>query len=816
MSSDANVIWFENLARGDVALVGGKNSSLGEMVQQLAERGIRVPSGFATTADAYRAYLAANDMNDLIAENLSRLQSGSITLHQAGTRIREAIASGEWPQQIRQAIVQSYADLCGRAGVEDVPVAVRSSATAEDLPDASFAGQQETFLNVRGEAALLQACRRCYASLFTDRAISYRETKGFEHEKVALSIGVQRMVRSDIGGSGVMFSIDTESGFDKVVLINAAWGLGENVVQGAVSPDEYEVYKPFLGKPALKPIVEKARGAKEIKMIYGGEGEAQTRNVPTSKAERAAFVLSDHEILELAQMAVTIEDHYGQPMDMEWAKDGETGELFIVQARPETVQSRAEAGALKSYAVRKAGKEICRGLSVGEAVAAGRVCLIEHARDIDRFVDGAILVTSTTDPDWVPIMKRAKAVITDHGGRTSHAAIVSRELGLPAIVGTGNATHILHDEQLVTISCAEGDEGRVYEGIAEYTVEELSLGDVPKTRTKVMLNMANPSAAMRWWRLPAAGVGLARMEFVVNSAVQIHPMALVKFDDLGDEAAKARIADLTRGYDDKPQYFVDTLARGLSRIAAVSYPNPVIVRMSDFKTNEYAELLGGHEFEPKEENPMIGFRGASRYYSPLYREGFQLECRAIGKLRGEMGFDNVIVMIPFCRTPEEADRVLEVMREAGLERGRDGLQVYVMGEIPSNVILADEFAKRFDGFSIGSNDLTQLTLGVDRDSEQLAELFSEASPAVIWMIETLIARAHDAGAKVGLCGQAPSNDPAFARLLVEAGIDSISVTPDSFVAVKHHVADAERDLASGSKNTAPSSARTGSPAHLGT
>ncbi|SFP76366.1 phosphoenolpyruvate synthase [Tranquillimonas alkanivorans] len=790
--STLSVIWFENLARGDVALVGGKNSSLGEMVQQLGAKGIRVPDGFATTSDAFRAYLRANRLNDTMRETLGRLDDHKITLHQAGTRIREAIEQGDWPDEIEEAIRDSYRELCRRAGVDDVSVAVRSSATAEDLPDASFAGQQETFLNVRGEKALLAACRRCYASLYTDRAISYRQAKGFEHEKVALSIGVQRMVRSDIGGSGVMFSIDTESGFDKVVLINAAWGLGENVVQGAVSPDEYEVYKPFLDRRELSPILEKTRGAKEIKMIYAGAEGGETKNVPTSKAERGSFVLEDDEIVELARMAATIEDHYGQAMDMEWARDGETGELFIVQARPETVQSRADAGALKSYSVGKAGKEITRGLSVGDAVAAGRVCLIESAKDIDRFVDGAILVTSTTDPDWVPIMKRASAIITDHGGRTSHAAIVSRELGLPAIVGTGNATHVLHDEQEVTVNCSGGDTGIVHEGVAEYEVEELRLDDIPQTKTRIMLNLANPTAAFRWWRLPAEGVGLARMEFVVNNAVKVHPMALIGYDQLRDEEAKAQIAELTRGYEDKPKYFVDELARGLSRIAAVYYPKPVIVRMSDFKTNEYAELLGGRAFEPKEENPMIGFRGASRYYSPAYRDGFALECRAIRKLREEMGFDNVIVMIPFCRTPDEADRVLEVMRENGLERGRDGLQVYVMGEVPSNVILAHAFAERFDGFSIGSNDLTQLTLGVDRDSEALAELFQESNPAVLWMIETLIARAHEAGRKVGLCGQAPSNDPAFARLLVKAGIDTISVTPDSFVQVKRHVAEAER------------------------
>ena len=786
-----NVMWFENLSRGDVALVGGKNSSLGEMVQQLGKRGIKVPSGFATTADAYRTYLTANGLDALIDDVIGRWQDHKISLHEAGSQVRSMILAGNWPGQIEADILASYRELSRRAGVDNVPVAVRSSATAEDLPDASFAGQQETYLNVRGEAAVLASCRRCFASLFTDRAITYRQMKGFGHTKVALSIGVQRMVRSDTGGSGVMFSIDTESGFDKVALINAAWGLGENVVQGAVNPDEYQVYKPFLDRPDLTPIVDKKMGAKEIKMIYANQQGGETRNVPTSKAERAAWVLSDAEILDLARMAVTIETHYGQPMDMEWARDGDTGELFIVQARPETVQSRADAGAIKSYAVTKAGKTLIRGLSVGSSVAAGRVSIIQSARDIDRFVDGSILVTSTTDPDWVPIMKRASAIVTDHGGRTSHAAIVSRELGLPAIVGTGNATHILHDEQEVTVSCAGGAEGVIYEGIAEFEAKDLRIDDLPRTRTQIMLNLANPSAAFRWWRLPFDGVGLARMEFVVNNAIKVHPMALVHFDRLKDEVAKAEIAEMTKGYADKTEFFVDGLSRGLSQIAAVAYPRPVIVRMSDFKTNEYAELLGGHEFEPREENPMIGFRGASRYYSPRYEEGFALECKAIARLRNEMGFDNVVVMIPFCRSPREADKVLDVMRKHGLERGRDGLEIYVMSEIPSNVILAEEFASRFDGFSIGSNDLTQLTLGIDRDSDELAELFDESDPAVLWMIQSLIARAHKAGAKVGLCGQAPSNDPAFAKLLVQAGIDSISVTPDSFIAVKRHVATAE-------------------------
>ena len=791
-ADNRQVIFFEDVTRGDGAIVGGKNASLGEMVRALGAKGVQVPPGFATTAHAYRAYLAANDLGSGIADQMARLSDGKLSLHEVGTAIRKMIVDADWPRDTEAAIVAAYRELGERTGIATPAVAVRSSATAEDLPDASFAGQQETFLNVRGEKALLSACRRCYASLFTDRAITYRQIKGFDHEQLALSVGVQLMVRSDIGGSGVMFSIDTESGFDKVVLINAAWGLGENVVQGAVNPDEYQVFKPFLDQPGLTPILEKRLGAKEKKMIYSDASGGDTRNVPTSKAERAAFVLSDDEILALARHARTIEEHYGQPMDMEWARDGETGDLYIVQARPETVQSRLTADGFKSYTVTAKGDVLLKGLSVGAAAVCGQVCLIETAADIDRFVDGAILVTSTTDPDWVPIMKRAAAIVTDHGGRTSHAAIVSRELGLPAIVGTGDATHILHDQQQITVSCAEGEEGFVYAGHAEITVEEQSLGAVADTKTDVMLNLANPAAAFRWWRLPTDGVGLARMEFVVNSAVKVHPMALVNYDALTDEAARHEIAELTKGYADKTDYFVDHLSRGLSRIAAFCHPRPVIVRMSDFKTNEYAELLGGRQFEPHEENPMIGFRGASRYYSDLYRAGFALECRAIRHLREVIGFDNVIVMIPFCRTPQEADRVLKVMAENGLARGKNGLQVYVMCEVPSNVILAKKFAERFDGFSIGSNDLTQLTLGVDRDSEMLAPLFKEDDPAVLWMIETVIREAHKAGSKVGFCGQAPSNDPAFARTLVGFGIDSISVTPDSFLNVKRNVAEAEK------------------------
>jgi pyruvate, water dikinase len=786
-----HVIWLEQLGRDDVARVGGKNASLGEMVRNLDQKGVRVPPGFATTADAYWRYVEANDLRETIADSLAALAAGHASLAEVGTTLRRAFLRGTWPPDIAEAIRAAYRELGRRAGKADVDVAVRSSATAEDLPDASFAGQQETYLNIRGETALLDACRRCFASLFTDRAISYRNAKGFDHLKVALSVGVQRMVRSDLNGAGVMFSIDTETGFDKVVLINAAWGLGENVVQGAVDPDEFQVFKPLLSQPALIPIIEKKLGEKAQKMIYTKDGDRPTRNVPTSKAERAAFVLDDQDILTLARWACVIEDHYGRPMDMEWAKDGETGEIFIVQARPETVQSAKQASAFKSYRIKSKGRQLLAGLSIGDAVVTGRVCLIESPRDIGRFVDGAILVTQTTDPDWVPIMKRAAAIVTDHGGRTSHAAIVSRELGLPAIVGTGNATHVLHDEQEVTVSCAEGDEGFVYEGHAEYETEELDLQNVPATRTQVMLNIANPAAAFRWWRIPADGVGLARMEFVVSNHIKVHPMALVHYDKLQDEEAKRTIADLTRGYADKTEYFVDRLARGLARIAAAYYPKPVIVRMSDFKTNEYADLIGGAAFEPKEENPMLGFRGASRYYSPRYQAGFALECQAIRRLRQDMGLKNVVVMIPFCRSTKEADRVLAVMADSGLKRGENGLEVYVMCEIPSNVILARSFAERFDGFSIGSNDLTQLTLGVDRDSAELAGLFDEQDEAVKWMIESVIAEARNANAKVGLCGQAPSDHPEFAEFLVTCGIDSMSVSPDSFIAVKQHVAQAE-------------------------
>ncbi|HEY9878327.1 MAG TPA: phosphoenolpyruvate synthase [Leptolyngbyaceae cyanobacterium] len=788
------VRWFDGLTNQDVELVGGKNASLGELIGALKEKGVQVPYGFATTSAAYWHYIQTDDLKDRIYDHLERFRTGKESLAETGKAIRKAFLSTPFPEEIAEPIRQAYRELSQQYGRDEVDVAVRSSATAEDLPDASFAGQQETFLNISGEKELLHACRECYASLFTNRAISYREEKGFDHLSVALSIGVQKMVRSDKAAAGVMFSIDTESGFPNVVLITGSWGLGEMVVQGSVTPDQYSVFKPLLNKDGLSPILEKTLGDKAKKMVYGPEGGKSTRVVKTSGKERESYVLDDAEILQLARWACIIEQHYGLPMDMEWAKDGDTGELFIVQARPETVQSQKTAGSLKTYRLKEPGEKILTGLSIGEAIASGKVCRVLSAKDIDQVQDGSILVTEMTDPDWVPVMKRVAGIVTDYGGRTCHAAIVSRELGIPAIVGTGYGTRELKDGRPVTISCAEGDQGMIYDGELDFEATEVSLEDLPQTRTRIMMNIASPGAAFSWWQLPAQGIGLARMEFIINSLIKIHPMALIHYDTLEDKDAWKHIRELTHGYSDKREYFVDKLSRGIGKIAASQYPHPVIVRMSDFKTNEYANLIGGNAFEPKEENPMLGFRGASRYYSDRYREGFELECQAIRRAREEIGMDNIKIMVPFCRRLQEADRVLEVMANNGLRRGENGLEIYVMCEIPANVLLASQFADRFDGFSIGSNDLTQLVLGVDRDSGELSELFDERDEAVKCAIEMVIKAAHEKGRKVGICGQGPSDHPDFAAFLVRAGIDSISLNPDSVISVIREVAKQEAEM----------------------
>lgn len=793
-TKEKQLVWFEEVGAEDVAAVGGKNASLGEMIRELKGKGIPVPGGFATTASAYRAFLQANNLAERIHDQLEDYRHKRKRLHEAGEAIRQMFADAHLPSGLAELIRSSYRALGERYHAENVDVAVRSSGTAEDLPEASFAGQQESFLNVTGEQSVLDACKKCFASLFTDRAISYREDKGFEHMKIALSVGVQKMVRSDKASAGVIFTLDPETGFRDVVVITGAWGLGESVVQGQVNPDEFSVFKPLIGEKNYLPIISRTLGAKERKIVYSGGRASTTKNVATTKQEQASFCLNDQEVMALARWSAIIEDHYKRPMDIEWAKDGELNQLFIVQARPETVQSQKKATALKTYQLEEQGKVLLTGLSIGQAVAAGKAQIIQDATEISSFKDGAILVTGMTDPDWEPIMKRAGGIITDHGGRTSHAAIVSRELSIPAIVGTGEATKILKDGQEITLSCAEGDEGHIYDGILKFKAIDVNLENVPETRTSIMMNIASPAGAFRWWQLPCKGIGLARLEFTIGTVIRIHPMALVHFNDLKDKKAQQQIRELTRDYENKSEYFVDHLSQGIARIAASRYPYPVIVRTSDFKTNEYANLIGGREFEPEESNPMLGFRGASRYYSERYRKGFDLECRALKRVRDEMGLTNVVVMIPFCRTPEEGEKVLSVLAENGLRRGENGLEVYVMAEVPVNIILADRFAEHFDGFSIGSNDLTQLTLGVDRDSSDLAYLFDEQNEAVKQSISSLIRSAHARGRKVGLCGQAPSDHPEFAAFLVEAGIDSISVNPDSVLPVIQVVAQAEKGM----------------------
>jgi pyruvate,water dikinase len=774
--------WFDEIGIEDVPLVGGKNASLGEMARELAPRGVNLASGFAITAEAFRHFLQTTDLEVRIRNLLSGLVSQDArNLQQRGRQIRQAIMAAELPADLQTAIVEAY-DRLGAGCAEPLDVAVRSSATAEDLPDASFAGQQETYLNVQGHAALLDTCRRCFASLFTDRAISYREDKGFDHAKVALSIGVQQMIRSDLATSGVMFSIDTETGFQDAVLINAAYGLGENVVQGSVNPDEYYVFKPTL-QQGFRPILQKKLGNKEFKLVYDVGGGKMTKNVPVPPAERARFAISDDEILTLARWACLIEEHYSHkrgrytPMDLEWAKDGRTGELYILQARPETVQSQRRPQQLEVYRLTEKRPVIVRGRAVGQKIATGPVRLVRSPHELHEVQPGDVLVTDKTDPDWEPTMKKAAAIVTNRGGRTCHAAIVSRELGLPAIVGTETATGLLHTGQQVTISCAEGETGCVYEGRAPFEVQRVDLANLTRPKTKIMLNVGNPEEALRLSQLPSDGVGLARLEFIVSNYIKVHPLALLYPDQVAAEE-RAQIERLTTGYADKPLFFVDKLAEGVAMIAAAFYPRDVIVRLSDFKTNEYANLIGGKPFEPLEENPMLGFRGASRYYHPRYRDGFGLECRAMKKVRDEMGLTNLKIMVPFCRTVEEGRSVQAEMAKQGLVRGQRGLELYVMCEIPSNVILADEFAEIFDGFSIGSNDLTQLTLGVDRDSEIVAPIFDERNPAVKSLIASVIHRARAKGRKVGICGQAPSDYPEFARFLVEQRIDSISLNPD--------------------------------------
>lgn len=791
------VKWFEELGIEDVPSVGGKNASLGEMYRELAAKGVKVPNGFAVTADAYRAFLKEAKLDGTIRTILRDLDTHNLeNLRQRGRQVRQAILGAVLPLELSEAITNAYDQLSG-GHAEPVDVAVRSSATAEDLPDASFAGQQETYLNVQGHLALLEYCKRCFASLFTDRAISYRADKGFDHFKIALSIGVQRMVRSDLATSGVMFSIDTETGFRDAVLINAAYGLGENVVQGTVNPDEYYVFKSTL-KQGYRPILQKILGTKEFKLVYDVGGGKMVKQVPVPPGERTTFAVTDEDILTLARWACTIEDHYSakrgvpSPMDMEWAKDGLTGEIFIVQARPETVQSLKKGQVLETYRLKQRGQVLVEGRSIGDKIAQGPVRVIKTVQQIHEFQAGEVLVTDKTDPDWEPIMKKAQGIVTNRGGRTCHAAIVSRELGLPAIVGTEHGTDLLHDGQVVTVSCAEGDTGFVYEGEVPFHVEKLDVTEFRRPKTKIMMNIGNPQEAFGLSFIPNDGVGLAREEFIISTYIRVHPKALIEFDLLEDQTLKAEINRVTAGYSDKAEFFVDKLAQGVAMIGAAFYPKDVIVRLSDFKSNEYADLIGGRRYEPKEENPMLGFRGASRYYDPRYREGFALECRAMKQVRDVMGLTNVKLMVPFCRTVEEGRLVLAEMERHGLKRGEKGLEVYVMCEIPSNVLLAEEFAEIFDGFSIGSNDLTQLVLGVDRDSEIVAHLFDERNDAVKKMVAAVIKVAKAKGRKIGICGQAPSDYPEFANFLVEQGIESMSLNPDAVIRTTIAVLDLEK------------------------
>jgi len=783
------IAWLESVRATDTALVGGKAASLGELAHALAGTAAAVPQGFAVTTAAYRAFLANGGVDGALEAILASLGAREVSAADASSRIRALIVNCEFSPSLAGAIRDAYRELAHRLREVDPPVAVRSSATMEDQPGLSFAGQHESFLGVRGESALLAACRRCFASLFTERALVYRERMGLDHGAAALAIAVHSMVAwPDCAAAGVMFTIDTESGYPGIVTVTGNRGLGETVVQGTATPDEFLVFKPTLGR-APRPILASRLGDKLHKAIPGHE-PGTTALVDTPVEEREAFCIAEREVLDLAALGVTIERHYGRPMDIEWVKDGRTGQLGIVQARPETVHSSQMPATLQSFSLLERRDPLVRGVAVGSGIAAGRTRVITRAEGAE-LEDGDILVAPATSPDWVALMRRASAIVTDSGGRTSHAAIVSRELGIPAVVGAGEATTKLSDGSEVTVSCAEGSEGYVYPQRLPFEVKELGIEGIRPTRTKVMLNLSIPEAALRWWRLPADGVGLARIEFIVSEQIRAHPMALLYPERVEDPGERAQLFALRAGFDSGADYFVHRLAEGIGRIAASQYPRPVVVRLSDFKSNEYASLIGGRWFEPPEPNPMLGLRGASRYYHPRYRDAFALECRAIKRVRDEVGLANVLVMIPFCRTVPECDRVLEEMARHGLVRGRDGLQVWVMCELPSNVVLASEFATRIDGFSIGSNDLTQLVLGVDRDSPDLRALFSEKDPAVTRMIKSVIRDAHERGVTVGFCGQAPSDDPAFATFLVECGIDSISVAPDTLLDTRRYVATAE-------------------------
>jgi len=798
--------WFKDVGMHDVGLVGGKNASLGEMVKSLVPRGIQVPNGFAVTSQAYFDLLRANQLEDKLVKLQANLDTQNPqALHEAGTKIRNMILSAHVPEAMNAEIVQAYRQLCSeRGGLADV--AVRSSATAEDLPDASFAGQQETFLNVQGDKALLDSCLRCFASLFTDRAISYRRDKGYDKMRVGLSIGVQQMVRSDLGSSGVLFTLDTESGFRDVVVINSSYGLGENIVQGSVNPDEFVVFKPTL-RAGFRPVLAKHVGSKEMKLVYDVGGNRMTKNVPVAMDDRARLSITENDALTLAKWSMEIEDYYSAragkpcPMDIEWAKDGRDGALYVVQARPETVHSqgaKTRGGVAETYELDskpKAAAALVVGKSVGQRIGSGTARVIKRTEDLGQLKQGEVLVTDKTDPDWEPAMRRAAAIVTNRGGRTCHAAIISRELGLPAVVGTQSGTEDITTGELVTVSGAQGEVGYVYAGRLPFTVRTVDFAMLDKPKTSIMMNVGDPSEAFRLSFLPNNGVGLARTEFIINNFIKIHPLALVNYDSMKEnDTTKKLIGEMTKGYADKSAFFVDKLAEGVATLAAAFYPKDVIVRMSDFKTNEYANLIGGKPFEPKEENPMIGFRGASRYYNPRYQAGFALECAAMKKVREEMGLVNLKLMVPFCRTLEEGRKVVDEMARHGLVRGANGLEIYVMCEIPSNVILAEEFCDIFDGFSIGSNDLTQLILGVDRDSEIVSHIFDERNAAVKKMISQVIRTCKAKGRKIGICGQAPSDYPEFAQFLVEEGIDSISLNPDAVVKTTMNVLDIESRL----------------------